>query len=90
MSRWTIRLVARLGHLYDPDTYLKAYDPEAGVPGRRGLITAGTIDEAMRFDTVEAAHACYVQVCRVEPERPDGRPNRPLTAFTIELVRVDD
>ena len=62
--------------------YLKSYDPEAY--GGRGEVTfTGSIDEAMEFADRHAAWACYFQVPKCAPSRPDGRPNRPLTAYTI-------
>jgi hypothetical protein len=65
--------------------YLREFDPEFanGV----GLIT-GTADrtEAMRFGSKSAAMLFWRQSPRCRRIRPDGRPNRPLTAFTVEIV----
>lgn len=44
--------------------------------------------QARRFATTEAAIAFYRQVSRMHPRRPDGRPNRPLTALSVELVEL--
>jgi len=64
--------------------YLKTYDPDAR--NGRGLVT-GTHDrdKAMHFPDAAAALACLRQVPRLLPVRPDGKPNRPLTAFHIEI-----
>ena len=62
--------------------YLASYDPE-GDDGNG--ITTWTHDpaQAMTFPTGEAATACYRAVPLNRPLRPDGKPNRPLTRFTV-------
>jgi len=42
---------------------------------------------AMRFDDVGEAMEFWRRQSTVMPFRPDGKPNRPLTAFTIEILR---
>lgn len=71
---------------YEPvRTYLKAFDADAD--GGRGRIEPTTNpDEAMRFDTANEALALWRTPSRVVPTRTDGKPNRPLTAFSIEIV----
>jgi hypothetical protein len=44
------------------------------------------VSEALTFDTLEAAYAFWRTVPANRPTRPDGKPNRPLTAFHIEVV----
>lgn len=65
-------------------TWLKSYDPEAN-GGRGEVIGTKKEHEAMRFADFEAAMACWRQVSHTLPTRPDGKPNRPLTAFHIEF-----
>lgn len=63
--------------------WLKQYDPEAN--GGQGFFeVTDSRDEALVFETVEEVHACWTQVPKALPKRPDGKPNRPLTALTIE------
>lgn len=70
-------------------TYLVRCDFEA----RRG---AGEVfwtterDEAMRFDSARDALEYWKTQSQTVPFRPDGEPNRPLTAFTIEIVPADE
>jgi hypothetical protein len=65
--------------------FLRTYDPEAA--GGRGAATfTSDVDEAMAFDTLEAAVQCWQTVPESRPLREDGRPNRPLTAMTMEFV----
>jgi hypothetical protein len=68
--------------------YLKSYDPDA----RDGVgLSAWTSkkDEAMKFASGGEALECWRQVSKVRPVRRDGKPNRPLTSITVELVRED-
>jgi hypothetical protein len=62
--------------------YLASYSPEGD--GGNGVAT-WTRDPAlaMTFATGAAATACYRAVPLNRPLRPDGRPNRPLTMFTV-------
>ena len=57
----------------------------------RGL-TQWTPDvaKAMRFDSATALLRFWRTQSTVRPTRPDGKPNRPLTAHTIEPVELDD
>lgn len=74
--------------------YLKEYDP-----GRDGVDPSGrpmiahivvTDDPASAMHFIDAAHA-WEEWKRIDPRRPirpDGKPNRPLTAFTIDIGPV--
>ena len=65
--------------------WLKSFDPDVG--GGRGHV-AGTPkrEDALRFANKGEAWEFWRQVSRSVPLRPDGNPNRPLTAFTIEIL----
>ena len=45
-------------------------------------------DRAMLFDDVGAAMSYWRRRSTVCPTRPDGKPNRPGTAFTVEIITV--
>lgn len=63
--------------------WLKDFDFDAG--GGAGFLTATpNRDEAKVFEDVAALHAYYTTQSTVLPLRPDGKPNRPLSGFTIE------
>lgn len=67
--------------------YVKAFAANAGRIGIGELETTDRIDEALHFPDAAAATEFYRQVDTREPERPwDGRPNRPLTAYTVLIV----
>jgi len=61
--------------------WLSYYDPTKR--GFRGEIRA-TDDaaKALAFDSFEDAAMCWRQASGT---RPDGRPNRPLTAYSVEI-----
>lgn len=66
-------------------TYVIAYDPaRPGTEPISGcyLVTTDTIREATRF-TVEQVLAVYQQAHGV---RADQEPNRPLTAYNVEIL----
>jgi hypothetical protein len=63
-------------------SYLASYDPE-GADGTGLVQWTRDPAQAMTFATTEAASACYRAVPYNRPLRPDGRPNRPLTLFTV-------
>ncbi len=74
--------------------YLVEYDPEIdgrdpkGRPMRAHVVTTSNKSEARQYaDSIEA-FGHWKQQCKREPVRPDGKPNRPLTAFTVELEKV--
>lgn len=43
-------------------------------------------EQALAFDTFAEAMECWKRQSTVRPLRDDGRPNRPLTAFTCQPV----
>lgn len=68
---------------YDPDR--PGHDPH-GRPMLAHVRTTPHVGAALTFPTGVEAWACWRQQSTRWPHRPDGRPNRPLTAFTIEVV----
>jgi hypothetical protein len=67
---------------YDPDR--SGHDPE-GRPMLAHVVTTPHVADARTFPTAVEAWACWRQQSSRWPTRPDGLPNRPLTAFTIEV-----
>lgn len=62
----------------------KGYPPEASLP--QGEITStGYESHAMTFESHEAAVEFWRQTVG-DKLRPDGKPNRPLTAFDVEIL----
>jgi hypothetical protein len=64
--------------------YLVRYDPEAH-DGRGDVEWSPDPARAQRFPDVRTALEALRAVPRCRPRRPDGKPNRPLMAFTIAV-----
>lgn len=66
------------------DVFLKDFDHEAG--NGHGLLTVTKKrDEAKVFESGMEAMEFWRKQSVTKPLRPDGKPNRPLTAFTISI-----
>jgi hypothetical protein len=73
-----------------PETlYLKSYDVDAN-DGRGDAELTPNIHEALEFDDAVAAMQAWREQSTVQPLRLDGKPNRPLTAFTVQIERKPD
>lgn len=68
-------------------TFVRSYSPDA-FRGRGDVVTSKYIHKALLFDTKQEAMEFWRQPSTMHPTRPDGKPNRPLTAFTVEIVPV--
>jgi hypothetical protein len=69
--------------------YVQEYTPD-GYGGRGDAVLTPRESKAKRYASSVEAMEHWRQVSSTHPVRPgDGRPNRPLTAFTIEIVTVD-
>ena len=81
MTAVRIRCISVANPVADPDPpagqFLSAYDPEA-LGGRGSARWTRDPAKALVFADPGAALDCWQQVPRNCPERPDGRPNRPL------------
>lgn len=69
--------------------YLQSSNPDANW-GRGDETWTDELSEAKRFATFMDAMDCWKAQSTVRPIRPDGRPNRPLTAYSVEPQRIDD
>lgn len=73
--------------------FLKEYDPSIdgrdpiGRPMLAHIECTPDMSDAKTYATVTDAHAEWTRIDPRQPTRPDGRPNRPLTAFTVEFAR---
>lgn len=90
--RTTIRLLEPVGvpadvvravvPTFEPGCYVAAYDPDRGMAS---LVCTMNETEALHLPSGEAL-ALWRSSPTGDPVRPDGRPNRPLTAFMVELA----
>ena len=77
----------------DSQGYLQKFDVEAHDsrlrPYPTGCVTFTKAPEmAMKFISVPAALEYYRQTSKLKPTRPDGKPNRPLTAYTALFLEM--
>jgi hypothetical protein len=92
-EQWVIRFVGTAAQLVadpnnlDDGAWLVDYDPD-GNGGTGDWTFTTNRAEARRFPSAAAALECWRQPSTVLPTRPDGKPNRPLTGFTISADRV--
>jgi hypothetical protein len=68
--------------------YVKSYDPNA-FDGRGDATFTKDITKALKFPDKSWAMRFAMHQPINRPFRADGKPNRPLTAFTLEFVDVD-
>jgi hypothetical protein len=69
--------------------YLEWSDPDA----RNGMGDDGwtpDLNRAQRFATFSDAMECWKAQSSVRPFRPDGRPNRPMTAYSVMPQRIEE
>lgn len=86
-------LVMRLSVIGDFDLgkkgyYLSKFNPEAN-NGRGYIETTRILEKAMRFNTLEEVMETWKTQSKTLPLRSDGKPNRPLTAFSMSPETVD-
>lgn len=62
--------------------YLASFDPEAH-DGNGEARWTPDLANALTFASADEAMACYLSVPRNRPARLDGKPNRPLTRFSV-------
>ena len=67
--------------------FVESFNHEA-VNGRGYGCFTKDIRLAMQFATMGEAIAFWRRVPKNRPTRPDGKPNRPLTALTITIERM--
>ena len=93
---WVIRILQlklatpeRLSTPYD-GLFVKEYDPQRHGDSliRAHLVTTGDPREAQQFLTAQDAFTAYRQDRGVRAH--DGGVDRPLTAYTVELLPYDD
>lgn len=69
--------------------YIKEYSPRIDWDMNYTLLVCDKKEEAMVFIDEGEAHEYYRQVCPNYPTLMDGRPNRPLTSWRVQIIPVD-
>jgi hypothetical protein len=79
-----IKIMGTAFELFARPLYVKSVDHSK--PPADSVVLTGRADEAKRFaDKVEAFEA-WRGINQVDPVRPDGKLNRPLSAYTVEIT----
>lgn len=68
--------------------YVKSYDPD-GNCGLGDIVITEDPTKALKFESAEDAIRLWKAQSKVCPIRPDGRPNRPLTACTVSIEKCE-
>jgi len=69
--------------------YLERYDPDEPDPAEPMATFTDDPSRAKKFADHGAALEEWRRVRTVDPVRPDGKPNRPLTALTVTIEPVE-
>ncbi len=67
--------------------YVETFDPDAH-GGRGDLKVTASRNKAKMFSSPGEALRYWKTQSKVQPLRPDGEPNRPLTAWTMSIEPV--
>ena len=67
--------------------YVTEFDPDFR-DGLGRVDSTKDINKAKAFPDATAAFSFWKTQSKVRPTREDGRPNRPLTAFTVTTVKI--
>lgn len=78
-----------------PGKFLKSYDPDWQPEGYSGPQSGRAewtddITEAIQFPDKISAYRLWRAESKTVPRRADGRPNRPLTVYSITVAPVSD
>lgn len=84
-----VGLGGTIGGDWPVGAYLAGYDPEANNGWGDAAWTADPAHAKVFGSDADAIEA-YRAVPANRPTRPDGKPNRPLTIFGVELVSFDE
>jgi hypothetical protein len=69
------------------DTWIAGVDFEAN-GGWGSIELTNDFGRAMRFESNKTALRFWRTQPRSRPLRPDGKPNRPLTMYTVEITEL--
>lgn len=89
---WVLRISALIGPAAEGGAgaeaagqYVRSYDPN-GYGGRGRLTLTRDVRQARQWLSVGTAMATAQAQSRTHPLRPDGKPNCPLSAYTLEIL----
>ena len=87
MSLIVIRVLGTESNYWPRPLYILDYNVDASW-GRGSVTFAPRAEQACRFKTLSDAQRAYTSKSRVKPVRPDGKPNRPMTVWKVEMLSL--
>lgn len=69
--------------------YVKSYTPD-GNDGCGDLVVTRDITQAKVYSDQQAALEAWRATSNTHPIRYDGEPNRPMTAFTVTIIKIKE
>lgn len=87
MKRFVMEVVEMFGDEPVVAQYVEAFDVEA-FGGIGVVFLTSRIEHALQFDSAADVMAAWTTQSLLRPLRADGKPNRPLTAYTIAVREV--
>jgi hypothetical protein len=66
-------------------SFIREFIPDTDAWGRGTLLVTDNQNEALTFASTGEAWEYWKQQSKRVPTRPDGKPNRPLTAYTVSI-----
>lgn len=86
---WVIKILGNAAGLPCKEAGLYVMDMDVDAYKGIGFLTCAIAPQrAKTFASPGAAMEYYRRTSKVTPLRPDGKPNRPLTAFNVEFLQV--
>jgi hypothetical protein len=84
-----IRIIERADSSDSPEAgqYVVVFDHDAHAGRGTGMFSRD-VAHALRFNTKADAIEFWNRASRLRPLRPDGEPNKPMTAYTVEIEEV--
>lgn len=71
------------------EMWVKSYNVDA-YDGFGEIVFTKDPTQALSFPDMGAALECYRQQSTLYPLRADGQPNRPMTAYTVEITKLEE
>lgn len=79
-----IKVLGTAAHLFKKPLWLKSFEDTPC--GLGNVVLTENEEEAKQFETFIEVMKFWKQQSKTVPWRPDGRPNRPVSAYTIEVA----
>lgn len=83
-----LKLMGTPYELFPEPQYLVSFDPSLPMGDPNMVKTSKEAADAKLFATSADAFNFWKTTHKTMPKRPDGKPNRPLTFYTVEISKA--